>query len=394
MNKQHTGTILKKLLLQHGGRYRMGFAWLSLWAGICLLLLSVTAWWNFRQILHGKSSKDSLGSTFITISKSVAPGSTTGVHEFTPEEIQSLLQTPQVQDAGALTPATFPATISIGGSLGFSTLLPLEAVPDRLIDAATGDWRWEEDMTEVPIILSSELLDQYNYVFAPSQGLPLLTEDAVKALTFRLEIGAVREPYTGRIAGLSDRITSVLVPESFIRYGNAHHGSGREEQPSRLILKTADPSDQAFVQYLEARHYQVNAEQLRWNKLRAAVHFISLAGGLFAVALTGISAMVFLLFIELTVVRAREDILLLLQLGYSPAFLRRFVAQRFVPLLLSAVFVAMAPVVLTQIFFRGYIQRQGIESGWLPGWPVWGLAAVCLILILWLARRTIRKAAD
>jgi hypothetical protein len=394
VSKQYTGTILKKLLLQHSGRYRFAFAWPSLWAGISLLLLSVTAWLNFREILHGKSSKDSLGSTFVTISKSVAPGNAARSQGFTPEEIQSLLQTPQVQDAGALTPATFPATISIGGSFGFSTLLPLEAVPGHFIDADTDDWRWEEGMLEVPIILSSELLNQYNYVFAPSQGLPLLTEDAVKALAFRLEIGAVREPYTVRIVGLSDRITSVLVPESFIRYGNTHHGSSREEQPSRLILKATDPSDQAFVQYLEARHYQVNAEQLRWNKLRAALQFISLAGGLFAIALTGISAMVFLLFIELTLVRAREDLQLLLQLGYSPGYLRRFVARRFVPLLLSAVFLAIAAVALAQVFFCSNMQQHGLETGRLPGWPVWALATVCLTLLLWLARRTIRKAAN
>ncbi len=392
MNGQYTRTILKKLLLQHSGKSRLVFAWLSLWTGICLLLLSVAAWWNLRLIMHGKSSKDSLGSTFITISKFVTPENVTGTHAFTTEEIQSLLQTPQVQDAGALTPATFPAAISIGGALGFSTLLPLESVPDRFIDAATGNWHWEEGMMEVPIILSSELLNQYNYVFAPSQGLPLLTEDAVKALTFRLEIGTMRESYIGRVAGLSDRITSVLVPESFIRYGNTRHGNDRKVRPSRLILKTADPSDQTFTQYLEARNYKVNAEQLRWNKLRAAVQFISLAMGMLAVALTGISALVFLMFIELTLTRAREAMQLLLQTGYSPAYLRRFVTQRFVPLLLSAVLTAVIPVMLIQVFFHSYMHRQGIETGWLPGWPVWAITATCLFLILWLVRCTIRKA--
>jgi len=352
------------------------------------------AWWNFRAIMQGKSEHDSLGSTYLTISKSITNENISLSPAFTEEEIRALGKAPQVQDIGMLIPAGFSAFISIGGAYGFSTLLPLESAPDRFLDQESTDWRWQEGMAEVPVILSTEFLNQYNFVFAPSQGLPRLSEDAIRSLSFRMEIGsgADREQFLVRVSGFSDRITSVLAPEAFILYGNARHGGGAQVMPSRLILRTGDPSDPAFVRFLEAHHYVANAEQLRWNKLRSVVSLVSLSTAALALFLTGISALVFMLFIELTLARSRDNMLLLLQIGYSQKTISRFIYRRFVPRMLSAVATALIPAMLAQILFRHYMKQQGITAGVLPPWPVWlALVLGALLLTGWI-RRTTRAA--
>src|SRR5690606_20853083 len=111
--------------------------------------------------------------------------------------------------------------------------------------------------------------------------------------------------------------------------------------PSRLILDVADPSDPAFVSFLKSRDYVTNTEQLRWDRLRTVVEVVIAATGLLALILMGISALVFVLFMELTVARARPDLQLLLQLGYQPAWLRGFMSRRFMPMMLGAVLVAI-----------------------------------------------------
>ena len=387
--------LLKKLLLRHGSRSRLRAGWLTLCAGMTLLLLSLMAWQNFRSLTQGKGEHDSLGSTFLTISKKVTNENLTESHAFTSEEIADLSRAPQVEDLGALIPATFSAFISIGGELGFSTLLPLEAAPDRFLDRLSGDWRWEPGMTQVPLILSSEFLNQYNFVFAPAQGLPQLSEAAIRALGFRMSIGqgATQEAFTGRITGFSDRIASVLVPESFIQYGNKTHGSG-QTSPSRLILKTGDPSDPAFVRYLEDHGYSTNTEQLRWHKLRMLVQAVSIATGILALLLITISALVFVLFAELTLARAQQSIQLLLQLGYRPTYLRRFLFRRFLPLLLSAAGIAMIIAILVQVLFHGYMQLLQVEVGLLPSWPVWLAAGLALTALTIQLRAAVRRGLN
>ena len=393
MSTPSVTSLLKKLLLRHGGRSRLRVAWLTLCAGMTLLLLSLTAWWNFREITRGRGGRDSLGSTFLTISKQVTNENITQSHAFTDAEIADIAHAPQVADVGVLTPAAFSVYISMGGELGFSTLLPLEAAPDRFIDRKAGGWAWHEGMTQVPLILSSEFLNQYNFVFAPAQGLPQLSEEAIRALGFRMTVGrdAAQEVYTGRIAGFSDRITSVLVPESFIRYGNARYSGSGAVPPSRLILETKDPSDPAFVQYLEAHRYVTNTEQLRWHKLRVVVQVVSLATGVLSLMLISISTLVFVLFTELTLARARESIQLLLQIGYSPARLRRFLFRRFLPLLLSAAATAVLLTVAAQILFYRYVQGLQVKVSLLPSWPVWVVAALSILVLAGQLRRAVGK---
>ncbi len=386
--------LLKKLLLKDASHSRLRAAWIALCAGLTLLLISLMIWWNFQQILNGKKSNDSLGSTFLTINKEVTNENAADSHAFTDAEVDALKKAPQVQDAAALIPASFPAYISMGGKLGFSTLLPLEAAPERFMDKMPKDWKWEEGSLEVPIIIPNEFLNQYNFVFAPSQGLPRLSETTIKSIGFNLVLGA--EPnqvrFVGHVAGFSDRITSILAPESFVKTFNQRIGQEKASAPSRVIIKAKDPSDPAFSAFLKTNHYITNAEQLRWNQLRAVVQSISIATGVLAILLIGISALVFVLFIELTLAKAKDAIQLLLQIGYGPGYLQKFMSSRFLPIMLSAVLVSLMIGAGVQVLFYYWVQTLQIEIGILPGWPIWFVAGISCLLLIWQMRRTIGKA--
>jgi hypothetical protein len=389
--------ILKKLLLRNSSRSRLIGAWMALCIGCTLLLLSVLIWWNFRELLQGRSDSDSLGSTFLTISKSVNQETTAvkGGTQISDAEIVQLRTAPQVQDVGLLTPANFKISASLGsGALSFYTLLFLEAAPDRFMDRMPASWSWKEGDNTIPIILSRDFLNMYNYIFAPSQGLPQLSENTVKALGFTLTMGEGpnQREYRAQVEGFSDRISSVLVPQSFIDYGNRTFASGKTARASRLIVKVADPSSNEFVQYLAAHHYTTNAEQLRFNKMRSVVEAVSGGTGVLAVLLMGIGALVFVLFIELTMARAQESILLLRQLGYSPRRLSTFLTLRYLPVMLSALLAAALIAVAAQYFasVKGASLQLSLHS--FPGAPMWIAVALSGLALLWQMRRSIRKA--
>jgi hypothetical protein len=388
--------LLRKLLLNSRSNSRLWAALLALCIGTTLLLAAVMIWWNFQQLLDGKQDNDSLGSTFLTISKKVTdenmakPKATL----FTDADIEALGNAPQVRDVGALTSNRFPVYATLNASLGFATEMFLEAVPDRFMDKKPEDWYWQPSTPQVPIILSSEFLNLYNYGFALSKGLPQLSENSIESLAFDLKVGAGENSMTYRahVVGFSDRITSVLVPQSFIDYCNRAYANEAYTPPSRLIVRVADPSDKEFIRYLQSNNYTTNSEQLRWSRLRGVVEVVTSATGLLALLLLGIGALVFILFIELTIARAEHSLKLLLQIGYSPRYLGRFMMQHFFPLLLATAAASMTIAVLLQQASADWIKQMHLSLPQWPGLPVWGALAVSTSILLVLVSRSIIRA--
>lgn len=388
--------LLKKLLLRNNRRNsRLWFSLVALCTGTTLLLLSVMIWWNFHELLEGKRDNDSLGSTFLTIGKKVT-NENMGHPEttlFTQADIQALQQAPQVQDVGVLVSNRFPV-FAVMNSMGFSTEMFLEAAPDRFMDKQPAEWKWQEGDREIPLIVSADFLNLYNYGFALSQGLPQLSESSIQSVAFDLRVGtgAATEMYKAHVVGFSDRISSILVPESFIQYGNSHFAPGVAIAPSRLIVKAKDPSQQAFVDYLQAHDYTTNAEQLRWNKLRSIVEVFTSATGLLAVLLMGIGTLVFILFIELTIARAQASLKLLLEIGYSPRYLGRFMTGRFMPLVALALLLSLVAAIAVQFIAAQQAQSLKLTLSLFPGWPVWVAFAISAGVLLLFVIRAIGRA--
>src|SRR5262245_60360930 len=129
-----TDQLLHKLMFRTDGSSRKWAAWITLFVGTTLLLLSVMIWWNFREVLQRRSQNDSLSSTFLTINKRITDRNMGQVNLFTEAEIEELKKLPEVQEVGTLASNHFPVSASMGTSLGFYTQLFLEAVPERFMD--------------------------------------------------------------------------------------------------------------------------------------------------------------------------------------------------------------------------------------------------------------------
>ncbi|MBL7683863.1 MAG: hypothetical protein JNK00_10930 [Flavipsychrobacter sp.] len=367
--------LVSKLLLRHRSNNRLWISLLALFAGTTLLLVAVMIWWNFSLILNGSVNNDSLGSTFLTIGKNVTNEmmGKKNASLFTPRQIEAVAAAPQVEDVGMLISNRFPVYASLSIANGFATDMFLEAVPDRFMDKRPFGWSWEPGNTQVPIILSSDFLNMYNYGFALSQNMPQLSQATIQALAFDLTIGkgGYTEHYTGRVIGFSDRISSVLVPQSFIEYGNKTFAPTIPIAPSRLILKVNDPSDKRFAEFLSKNDYTTNSEQLRWNRMRSVVETVASGTGLLAILLMGIGTLVFILFIELTIAKAKQSLSLLLLMGYSPRYLAMFMLRRFVPLIIIAL--GMSAIVATTIqdIASTRLISMNISLPDSPGLPVW-----------------------
>jgi len=390
-------SLLRTLLLRTQHKSRLWAALAALTIGTTLLLLSVMIWWSFSELLYGKKQNDAMGSTYLVVGKRVTEQNMGQKNAtiFTAQDIDSLGHAAQVQDVGVITSNHFPVYAMMGGRLAFATDLPLECVPDNFIDKMPAEWKWEPGNLNLPIIVSSQFLDIYNYVFAPSQGLPQLSEGSVKSLALNLKVGEGdrAETFSAHVVGFSDRIGSVLAPKSFIDYGNQKFGkAGVAEAPSQLIIKAKDPSDTKFGDYLVRHDYTTNSQNLRWSKIRAIVEVVTTATGILALLLMGIGTLVFILFIELTIARAQHALTLLLQIGYGPHYLSRFMIQRFLPIVLGTVIFSMAITIAGQAAASIAAQGQGLVLPMFPGWPVWAALVISTGILVLLVTKSISGA--
>ena len=400
MSRKKQEQLLGILLLSGRGNARLWAASVALFSGTFLLLAAVLIWSDFNSLLRGGSKRESLASSYLIIGKKVTDNNMADPHAtlFSDQEINDLKTAPQVEEVGIIQSNTFPVYAMMGGNLGFATELPLESVDDHFLDIAPKDWSWQPGSPDLPIILSTQFLDIYNYVFAPSQNLPRLSESTVKSLVLRLKIGNDQngETLMAHVVGFSDRIVSVLAPKAFIDYGNQKYGAhSGMSGPSQIILKAHDPSDTKFSAYLDAHSYNTSGQNLRWNKIRGVVDIIIGALGGLALLLLGIGTLVVLLFVELTIVRARNSVTLLLDIGYSPAFMSKFLSSKFLPFCLVANLAALVAILLIQLLSSMALSTyQSAELPLLPGAAVWLAFVGCTLLQLGIIRRSVTRSLN
>lgn len=315
-------TLLWKLLRCHLSiAQTVGFALAGL-VGMTIVLAALQA---YRDVLPVFNAPDSfMQGDYLVLSKRVGALQTLGFgsSDFTSAELDELKAQPFVRDAGAFTPADYRVKGTVGaGGVEFSTYLFFEAVPDRFLDVGTEQWKYEPGDREIPIIIPRNYLNLYNYGFARSQGLPQISEGIFRRVSLGIDIAGNgrTERFRGRIVGLSNRLNTILVPESFIRWSNGQFGQGSEKQPSRVIVETDRAAGAAVSDYLARKGYE--AEGDRRDDAKAARLLRLAAGGVGGVGLVFSSMSFYILMLSVFLLLQKNSGKMenLLLLGYAPA---------------------------------------------------------------------------
>lgn len=385
--------IILKLLRPGNQRMRMYGSWIALTIGLLLLFIAALAWFDFQSILSNKGKEDSMAS-YVVIGKKVTNESMMRNPEdnlFTQADVEGLQKLSNINEVGSLNSNNFPVSASMGGNLGFYTEMFLGSVENKYLDVLPEDWAWQPGQQYLPIIMSTDFLNLYNYGFALSQGLPQLSQQSIKALPLEISIARGKEKYRAQIVGFTDRISSVLVPQNFMDEMNKKYAVTTTRKPSRLILKVQDPSDKTFVSYLKSKDYTTNEEQLRWNRIRTIVQAIVTSVGGIAVIVVGMSLLSFILFIEITVQKAAGHIRLMKQIGYAPKKLRKILNRFFLPWVSSAVIIAALIAFGIHVFMVQWLQTLELHLNITDAWIIAVLVSFLLILLFLLLRRSVKN---
>lgn len=85
------------------------------------------------------------------------------------------------------------------------------------------------------------------------------------------------EQYKGNIVGFSNRLNTILVPQSFMEWANQNFAPEREAQPSRLIVEVKNPTDTAITDYFQQKNYETEGDNLDAGK---TTYFLRLITGI------------------------------------------------------------------------------------------------------------------
>lgn len=144
-----------------------------------------------------------------------------------------------------------------------------------------------------------------------------------------------------------------------------------------------------LTEYLHEAKYETNNELLRAGRMRTVVYGATLGMGLLAIVLLMMGLSVFILFTELTIARAQHNLQLLVQLGYSPRFLSRFILRRYVFIILGVMIAAGIAAIYAQVQTAKAALEMDLYIARFPGWEVWAALAVVAVVLLVLVKRKI-----
>ncbi len=311
-----------------------------------------------NQLIDGNSEG---AGQYIQINKQVSLFNTLGAKSFFAEEDFEEIKTLEYVDAVAPFVSNKFKVSASSSLLGFYTELFFEAVPNEFLDIPTDDFNWQPGQNDLPMIISKDYLALYNFGFAPSQGLPQFTQSTIKRVTLDINVG--REPnkqvFQGRIAGFSDRINSILVPENFMTYANNKFGNRAIDKPSRVIMKIDNTHTKDMAAFIDDNGYEVSSGRLIGEQVSTLLRIvISIIGGI-GLLITLLSVLVFILNFQLIISRSSEDIKLLLQLGYKNKKLSWFLFTNLVVIFIAILILTFALLLILRGFFVDWFAVQG-----------------------------------
>ena len=318
-------SLVWKLMRRHISLGQLaGFFFANL-CGMVIVLLSIQFYQDVAPLFTEGDSF--MKKDYIIVSKKVSTlGSMVGKSSvFTAEEIDELKAEEFTKGVGEFTPSQFKVSAGVGMEqlgLNLSTAMFFESVPDAYVDVNLDEWHFEPGQDEVPIIIPRNYLNLYNFGFAQSRGLPQISEGVINMMNLDVRIsgGGRRDTYRGRIAGFSNRLNTILVPESFMTWANVHYGEGGiRREPSRLIVEVDNPTDDRIARFFRERGYETEDDKLDAGKttwfLKVVVGIVLSVGLLISV----LSFYILMLSIYLLLQKNTTKLENLLLIGYGPS---------------------------------------------------------------------------
>lgn len=330
------------------------FASIGMFIGLFILFISIQLY--FDLIIVTNKDKDIFQKDYIVINKKISLLNTvkflsTG---FSDKEIDSIRNQAFVERLGIITPNRYKVGAYTDGTQDFPEFYAemfFESVPDEYMDINSKEWYWDQKSNFIPIVIPRDYLKLYNFGFAQSQNLPQISEEiASRAMSdFIIEGQGQKLRLKGKIVGFTDRINSILVPQSFMDWANQKLGrKTKGDSPSRLILVCNDPASPSFTKYLSDNNYEANLQQTKSSRLNTLLQIVLSIVLIIGLLIVLLAFMVFIVSFKLMISKASDSINKLLLIGYHYTVLAKTYIIIYGIIILLVYFLSMISLIISK----------------------------------------------
>lgn len=354
--------LIWKLLRKHISIFELAVFFIANLIGMTVILGGVQIYSDLRPVMTGESAL--IGSDYLVVTHPVERMGVSG-KSFSKEDITELEAQEFISSVGAFSSSEFEVYGSIAfGGRKLSTMLFFESVPNSFLDIQPKEWEYEKGDSTIPIILPRNYLNLYNFGFSSTQQLPQITEDIIKRVELEITLRGnnLRGDYVGRVVGFSDRINTILVPQTFMDWANTEYGESANQDATRLIIEVENPTDPELVAFLDANNYEVENKPSESSKamfiLKVCVAIVICIGVVFSILSIIILTLSIYLLLQKNITKLENLVLI----GYTPQRVALPYNLLTLILNLSILIISIIIIVVGQGFYMGYIsQLAGCE---------------------------------
>ena len=357
---------------------------LTLLIGTTIILFTSQFYFDIKPLLSQQT--DVFKSKSAVISKNISVFKTIDKEKiyFTNEEIVELKNQPFTKNISKFNSATFKINASSNKTKSvpvFYTDLFFESIPDNYLDVETDEWKWETSLDFIPIIIPENYLSLYNFGFAESQGLPVLSKNSISQIEFNIQISGNHKSkdYKSKIVGFSNKVNSILVPEEFLSWANNEFGRINKHKTSRILIEFNNPADETILEYLNDNNYSINKEILEFSKLlfifKSALIFVFSI----AIVILILSVSFILLSINLIIQKNKELLLNLYNIGYSYKKIAKFYQVIISSITLTSIIIA---IIISNFIRNFYLTKIFVLFDFTINYNMIYLFGILIILIL------------
>jgi hypothetical protein len=312
--------MLNKLLFRNQDKKQLLIAIIGAFMGITFLITSIHYIIKVNEFGQGT---DILGPNTLILQKKVTNSSSLNITktDFSLNEIMKIRNEPFISEVQPIKSNNFDISFETSDPLVpyFRTDVFIQTVDQKFLDVKTDKWHWKEGDKYVPMIMPREFLVMLN-TFMSASGIPQISEDLVKDVKFKFKLwnDSTVERVDVKIIGFTNEISSILVPTSFMEFGNKKYSDGSDQKITQIMLSGKENEFGLVEELLNKKGLESKNAQMIIGRLKSVVGtlFIIVLGiSIIAVLAAGL---VLIQYMQLLISRNAYEVRTLLRIGYHP----------------------------------------------------------------------------
>jgi len=352
--------MIQKLLFRNQDRKQLIIAMLGAFMGITFLIASVHYLIRLNEFGQGS---EILGPNTIIVQKKVTNSSSLALTktDFSEREIEKMEKLPFIEKVKPVVSNNFDVSFETADPLvpRFRSDVFIQTVDPTFLDVHSNKWHWKEGDSFVPIIMPRDFLVMLN-TFMSASNIPQISDDLAMDIRFKFTVSNQTKKVwvDARIIGFTNEVSSILVPESFMTYGNEQFSLGAEKKITQLMISGKENEFGKVEALLKEKGLESKNAQMVAGRLKSVIGTLLLVVMGISVIAVFLSGLVLIQYMQLLMSKNEYEVRTLMRIGYAPKILIHTFFMYFVK-----IFGVIASMGLASFFILKYFLDEMFTTG-------------------------------